>query len=129
MFVQDREATLLDWYERYISFENAKGGLNFTTIPCAGTDYFDGTTNSESSRFLRNINYRQMYSTKRLHKNDFQDCISILKCLFNLHYLRNSFVGPASFNFFLDKNLTAVWSSVMSTISKPSFLKKSIVLR
>ena len=120
MFVQDREATLLDWYERYISFENAKGGLNFTTIPCAGTDYFDGTTNSESSRFLRNINYRQMYSTKRLHKNDFQDCISILKCLFNLHYLRNSFVGPASFNFFLDKNLTAVWSSVMSTISKPS---------
>jgi hypothetical protein len=29
-------------------------------------------------------------------------------------------VGPASFNFFLDKNMTSVWSSVMSTISKPS---------
>ena len=61
-----------------------------------------------------------MYSTKRLHHNDFQDCISILKCLFKWHYLRSSFVGPASFNFFLDKDMTSMWSSVMSTISRPS---------
>ena len=120
MFVKDREETLHDWFDRYIAIEDEKQGINFFPVPCFAGDVFDGTINSESGRVLRNLNYRTMYSTKRLHKNDFQDCISILKCLFKWHYLRNSFVGPASFNFFLDKNLSAVWGSVMSTISRPS---------
>jgi hypothetical protein len=120
MFVKDREETLHDWFDRYIAIEDEKQGINFFPVPCFAGDVFDGTINSESSRILRNLNYRTMYSTKRLHKNDFQDCISILKCLFKWHYLRNSFVGPASFNFFLDKDLSAVWGSVMSTISRPS---------
>ena len=49
---------------------------------------------------------------ERLHKNDFQDCQSILKCLFKWHLLRNSFVGPASFNFFLDKNMNLQWKKL-----------------
>lgn len=120
MFVKDRETTLRDWYDRYIAIEDVKAGLNFRPVSCFAGDVFDGTLNSDSARILRNINYGAMYSTKRLHHNDFQDCISILKCLFKWHYLRSSFVGPASFNFFLDKDLTSVWSSVMSTISRPS---------
>jgi hypothetical protein len=120
MFVKNREETLYDWYSHYIEIENLKSGMNFQVIPCKLKNVFDGTINLDTSRILRNINYKNMYSTKRLHKNDFQDCVSILKCLFKHHLLRNSFVGPASFNFFLDKNMTSVWSSVMSTISKPS---------
>ena len=120
MFVKDREETLRDWYDRYIAIEDPKGALNFCPVPCFAGDLFDGTTNSDSSRILRNTNYKTMYSTKRLHKNDFQDCISILKCLFKWHYLRNSFVGPASFNFFLDKDFSSMWSTVMATISRPA---------
>ena len=120
MFVKNREDTLYDWYSHYIEIDTLKSGMNFPVIPCKAKNYFDGTLNSDTSRILRNINYKTLYSTKRLHKNDFQDCQSILKCLFKYHLLRNSFVGPASFNFFLDKNMTSVWSSVMSTISKPS---------
>lgn len=120
MFVKDREETLKDWYDRYISIEDPKDGLNFKPVACFVGDVFDGTMNTDSARLLRNINYKSMYSTKRLHHNDFQDCISILKCLFKWHYLRSSFVGPASFNFFLDKDMTSMWSSVMSTISRPS---------
>ena len=119
MFVKNREDTLYDWYSHYIEIDTLKSGMNFPVIPCKAKNYFDGTLNSDTSRILRNINYKTLYSTKRLHKNDFQDCQSILKCLFKHHLLRNSFVGPASFNFFLDKNMTSVWSSVMSTISKP----------
>lgn len=120
MFVKNREDTLYDWYSHYIEIDNIKSGLNFSVVPCKAGNYYDGTLNLDTSKILRNINYKTMYSTKRLHKNDFQDCQSILKCLFKWHLLRNSFVGPASFNFFLDKNMTSVWSSVMSTISKPS---------
>jgi hypothetical protein len=120
MFVKDREETLKDWYDRYISIEDPKSGLNFKPVSCFAGDVFDGTMNTDSARLLRNINYESVYSTKRLHQNDFQDCISILKCLFKWHYLRSSFVGPASFNFFLDKDMTSMWSSVMSTISRPS---------
>ncbi len=120
MFVKNREDTLYDWYSQYIEIDSLKSGINFSVVPCKASNIFDGTINSDTSRILRNINYKTLYSTKRLHKNDFQDCQSILKCLFKYHLLRNSFVGPASFNFFLDKNMTSVWSSVMSTISKPS---------
>jgi len=120
MFVKNREDTLYDWYSHYIEVDSLKSGVNFQVIPCKIKNYFDGTLNSDTSRILKNINYKSMYSTKRLHKNDFQDCVSILKCLFKHHLLRNSFVGPATFNFFLDKNMTSVWSSVMSTISRPS---------
>ena len=120
MFVKNREDTLYDWYSHYIEIDSLKSGINFSVVPCKSKNYFDGTLNSDTSRILRNINYKTLYSTKRLHKNDFQDCQSILKCLFKWHLLRNSFVGPASFNFFLDKNMTSIWSSVMSTISKPS---------
>ena len=126
MFVKDREETLKDWYDRYIAIDDTKAGLNFRPVPCSAEDMFDGTMNTDSARILRNINYDAMYSTKRLHKNDFQDCISILKCLFKWHYLRSSFVGPASFNFFLDKNLSSVWSSVMSTISRPSMFNPNV---
>tara|TARA_A100001037_G_scaffold63293_1_gene55369 strand:+ start:72301 stop:73608 length:1308 start_codon:yes stop_codon:yes gene_type:complete len=120
MFVLNREETLRDWYDRYISVDDVSSHLNFRTVPCHAGDMFDGVINSDSGKILRNLNYGNLYSTKRLHKNDFQDCISILKCLFKWHYLRSSFIGPASFNFFLDKDLTSVWSSVMSTISRPT---------
>ena len=119
MFVRNREDTLYDWYSLH-KIDSLKSGMNFQVIPCKIKNHFDGTLNSDTSRILRNINYKTLYSTKRLHKNDFQDCQSILKCLFKWHLLRNSFVGPASFNFFLDKNMTSVWSSLLY-ISKPSY--------
>ena len=63
MFVKDREETLHDWFDRYIAIEDEKQGINFAPVPCFAGDVFDGTINSESSRILRNLNYRTMYST------------------------------------------------------------------
>jgi hypothetical protein len=123
MLVTDAEASLHEWYNRYVKLpEDVEFYLDLPDGNCLNDDTFMGMTNSKYGRLSKNLNFENFYNTKKLYSNDSEYVLGLLKAMYENFHIRNSLAGPAFFDHIckIEDTYGQVWTDFMMGANKAS---------
>ena len=123
MLVTDAEASLQEWFDRYVALLNpVEFYLELPEGNSLTDDTFMGMTNSKYGRLSKNLNFKNFYNTKKLYTNDSEYVLGLLKAMYERFHIRNSLVGPAFFDHIckIEDSYSQIWTDFMMGANKAS---------
>lgn len=135
LLVLDRRNTLIWWFERYVKCQTNLDHFRLPIGPDSSNGIFNAQFGNKYNRICRDLNFLELYSTKKNTPTDSQYVIGLMAALFNDLKIRNSLLGPAFFDhichysgnprmFWLDFMLGANRPSVFNPVAYCSILRE-----
>jgi len=125
MIFKDKRDFLIKWYNTHIhlSDDAFKKAMYFNTkrFNIMENGLIDGRKNDgKNSRLIKNMNFFQMYSTKKLDKDDNRNTLDVIRSLIDDVTFGGSVSAPGAAKFYLNGDWSTLFAIIRGTTNKAS---------